>query len=143
MAKRRKKQNDALYILVLTCLSALLFFAVVMGVTGIVGKIAGDPVPTFAPKPIEEAKEIQVVSADLVLVTDGAGGLYAAFLAELDCVNLYWRMNVIPLDTRLEISPTLYRECVKENVSTPQLTTIAELYKCLPGESAARLTLSA
>ena len=124
-------------------LFALLFFVVVMTVTGYFNTkygnslIPGSIVPvTGTPTP----EPPQAVAADIVLVTDDDGALTAAFIAETDCINILWRMDVIPLDTRLELSMSLYKECVLINVQTPQFLTVGELFKYFSGDNAINLT---
>ncbi len=146
MASKKKKQDhkDALGLVLALMLGIAVFFVVFMFVTGYVNNRYGNYTVPDIPEIQEETEvETPLTAAELVLVLDGDGSLSKVFMTETDCMNLRWRMSTIPLDTRLELSLSLYKECVKANVAAPQFTTIAELFRCFEGDTASRLTFDA
>ena len=135
---------DALGLILALTFGIAVFFMVFMFVTEYVNNRFGKyTVPDLPDTQQETPVDTPAVAVELVLVVDGNGALSKVFMTETDCVNLHWRMSTIPLDTRLELSLSLYKECIKANVAAPQFTTVAELYRCFDGETAANLTFGA
>jgi len=131
-------------ITLITAFCALLFFIVVMILTQkLDNKYISGEYASLTPQPTSAALELKDVSATLIFVTGEEGGLSGLYLAELDCINVKWRLTVIPLDSRLTLSVDLYKKALKENVSAPQLTTVGEFYKYFEEKTAVDMTTAA
>lgn len=116
-------------ITLITAFCALLFFIIVLFISKWLDEnYASNEFGDITPGAESDRINPKEVATELIFVKNG-DELAGIYLAEIDCINVRWRLTVIPLDTRLTLSTELYKECVKSNVSAPQITTAGELYK--------------
>lgn len=117
-------------------LCILLFFVIVAGMGKQSDEIASSAAshgPTPTPGTLSEPP---LKATEMIFVTNDDGTLSACYLSEIDCQNGMWRLNVIPTDTRIEMSAGLYKTLSRENVAVPQIATLSELYRAFPGNTA-------
>ncbi len=109
---------------------ALLFFVIVLTVSKkLDNRFIPGNITNLTPGAAND-NNMKDVAAWSLFVIDKYDNLTGVYIAELDCLNGKWRLSALPLDTRLNISVNLYKELIKENVATPQLCSLLELYKC-------------
>lgn len=131
-----KAVKRAVFITLFLTLCVLLFFVVVKTLSKWSDSLVKSDSLRSGKAEVADAPNPPEIATEIIFVTDD-DELAGCYLSELDTLNVRWRLNVIPLDTRISLSASLYRELAKNNVTVPQVATLSELYRSLTGDKAA------